>query len=96
MRYKTNLVASFLGFDFSKEANDSLDDSPDAKSTGIVLVRFSLEYTFVSARTQVFIGDDLTDLIRINYTQQVGIKQEIGKLGLLQGGVLFSGIPAKV
>ena len=81
MRYKTNMVASFLGFDLSKERNDSLDDSPDAESTGIVLVPFSLEYTFASTRTQLFLGTDLTDLIRFDYTQQAGIKQGIGKFG---------------
>jgi hypothetical protein len=43
-----------------------------------------------------FWGTDLTDLIRFDYAQQLGVKQEIGKFGLLQGGVLFSGIPAKV
>jgi len=96
MSYKTNMVASFLGFDLSKETNDSLSDSPDSESTGIVLVPFSLEYTFASTRTQLFLGTDLTDLIRFDYTQQAGIKQGIGKLGILQGGVLFSGIPAKV
>jgi hypothetical protein len=96
MRYKTNMVASFLGFDLSDKKTDSLDDSPDAESTGVALVPFSLEYTFASTRTQLFLGTDLTDLIRFDYAQQLGVKQEIGRFGLLQGGVLFSGIPAKV
>jgi hypothetical protein len=94
--YKTNMVASFLGYDLSKETNDSLSDSPDAESTGIALVPFSLEYTFASTRTQLFLGTDLTDLIRFDYTQQFGVKQGIGNLGILQGGVLFSGVPARV
>jgi hypothetical protein len=55
-----------------------------------------LAYTFASTRTQLFLGTDLTDLIRFDYTQQFGVKQEIGNLGILQGGILFSGIPAKV
>jgi hypothetical protein len=96
LNYKSNMVASFLGFDLSDKKTNSLDDSPDSQSTGIVLVPFSLQYTFASTRTQLFLGTDLTDLIRFDYTQQFGVKQEIGKLGLLQGGILFSGIPAKV
>jgi len=96
LNYKSNMVASFLGFDLSDKKTNSLDDSPDSQSTGIVLVPFSLQYTFASTRTQLFLGTDLTDLIRFDYAQQFGVKQEIGKLGLLQGGVLFSGIPAKV
>lgn len=76
MRYKTNMVASFLGFDLSDKKTDSLDDSPDAESTGVVLVPFSLVYNFASTRTQLFLGTDLTDLIRFDYVQQLGVKQE--------------------
>ena len=96
INFKSNMVASFLGYDLSDKKTDSLDDSPDSQSTGIALAPFSLQYTFASTRTQLFLGTDLTDLIRFDYAQQLGVKQEIGKLGLLQGGILFSGIPAKV
>ena len=96
MRYKSNMIASFLGFDLSDEKTDSLTDSPDSQSTGIVLVPFQLNYTFASTRTQLFVGTELRDLIRFDLSQQLGIKQEIGRFGLLQGGVLFTGIPTKV
>jgi hypothetical protein len=96
LNYKSNMVASFLGYDLSEKKINSLDDSPDSQSNGLVLVPFSLQYTFASTRTQLFLGTDLTDLIRFDYTQQLGVKQEIGNLGILQGGILFSGIPAKV
>lgn len=96
MRYKTNMVASFLGYDLSDEKTNSLTDSPSSESSGIALVPFSLQYTFASSRTQLFLGTELTDLIRFDLSQQAGIKQGIGKAGVLQGGFLFSGIPAKV
>ena len=96
LNFKSNMVASFLGFDLSDKKIDSLDDSPDSQSTAIVMAPFSLEYTFASTRTQLFLGTDLTDLIRFDYSQQIGIKQGIGNFGILQGGILFSGIPAKV
>ena len=96
LNFKSNMVASFLGFDLSDKKTNSLDDSPDSQSNAIALVPFSLQYTFGSTRTQLFLGTDLTDLIRFDYAQQFGVKQEIGKLGLLQGGILFSSIPAKV
>jgi hypothetical protein len=96
MSYETNMVASFLGFDLSEESTDSLFDSPDDESTAIFLIPFSLEYTFASTRTQLFFGTDLTDLIRFDYSQQLGVKQEIGSLGVLQGSFLFSGVPAEV
>ena len=96
LNFKTNMVASFLGFDMSDKKTDSLDDSPDSQSTAIALAPFIVEYTFASTRTQLFLGTDLTDLIRFDYSQQIGVKQGIGNFGILQGGILFSGIPAKV
>ena len=94
--FKSNMVASFLGFDFSDKKTNALDKSPDSQTSAIVLVPFSLEYTFASTRTQLFLGTELTDLLRFDYSQQIGVKQEIGNFGLVQGGFLFSGIPAKV
>ena len=96
LNFKSNMVASFLGYDLSNKKTDSLDDSPNSESTGIFMAPFSLEYTFASTRTQLFLGTDLTDLIRFDYSQQIGVKQGIGTFGILQGGILFSGIPAKV
>ena len=96
LNYKSNMVASFLGYDLSDKKTNSLNDDPDSQSNVLVTVPFSLQYTFASTRTQIFLGTDLTDLIRFDYSQQLGVKQEIGRLGLLQGGILFSGIPAKV
>jgi len=96
LNFKSNMVASFLGYDLSDKKTDSLDDSPDSQSNGLAMVPFSLEYTFAGTRTQLFLGTDLTDLIRFDLTQQFGVKQGIGNLGILQGGILFSGIPAKV
>ena len=96
VRFKSNMVASFLGFDLSDDRIDSLESSPDAQSNGIAFVPFSLQYTFASTRTQLFLGTDLTDLIRFDFAQRAGIKQELGKFGILEGGFLFSGIPAKV
>ena len=96
LRYKSNMVASFLGYDLSDKRINSRNDSPNTESNGIILVPFALRYTFASTRTQLFIGTDLRDLVRFDLSQQIGVKQEIGRFGLLQGGLLFSGIPAKV
>ena len=96
LNFKSNMVASFLGYDLSKKRINSLTDSPNSQDNVLVLAPFSVEYTFASTRTQLFLGTDLTDLVRFDYSQQLGVKQEIGSLGVLQGGILFSGIPAKV
>ena len=96
LKYKSNMVASIQGFDLSEEKIDSRTDSPDSETTPIVTLPFTLAYTFASTRTQLFLGTDLTDLIRFDMSQQIGVKQGIGNFGILQGGFLFSGMPAKV
>ena len=96
MSYKSNMVASFLGYDMSEKKINSLKDSPNSETNTLILAPFALQYTFASTRTQVFLGTDLTDLIRFDYAQQLGVKQGIGRFGILQAGFLFSSIPAKV
>ena len=94
--YKSNMVAKLWTFEFSDDKVDALNDNPDGKSGAIYLLSYSLGYTFAGTRTQVFAGSDLTDMIRLDYGQQVGVKQEIGSLGLLQGGILFNTIATEV
>jgi len=96
LKYKSNMVASIQGFDLSEKEIDSYNDSPDSETTPLVTLPFTLAYTFASTRTQLFFGTDLTDLIRFDMSQQIGVKQGIGSLGVLQAGFLFSGMPAKV
>lgn len=96
MRYKSNMVASFLGYRLSERITNSLTDSPNTESNTIVMPLFALQYTFASTRTQLFVSSDLRDIVRFDLSQQLGVKQEIGRFGMLQGGFLFTGIPAKV
>jgi hypothetical protein len=96
MRYKSNMVASFMGHRLSERKINSLTDSPNTESQSLIMAPFALQYTFASTRTQLFVGTDLRDLVRFDMSQQLGVKQEIGRFGMLQGGFLFSGIPAKV
>lgn len=96
LNFKSNMVASFLGYDLSERRINSLTANPDSQDSVLINAPFALNYTFASTRTQLFLGTDLTDLVRFDFSQQLGVRQEIGRFGLLQGGFLFSGIPAEV
>jgi len=96
LNFKSNMVASVQGFDLSEKEIDSYTDSPDSETTALVTLPFNLAYTFASTRTQLFLGTDVTNLIRFDMTNQIGVKQGIGSLGVLQAGFLFSSFPAKV
>jgi hypothetical protein len=88
---KSNTVAKVLSFDLSDKRIADINDDPNSESTLLVTLPFKLAYTFAGSRTQIFIGTDVGDLLSFDTAQQLGVKQEIGSLGLLQAGVLFSG-----
>jgi hypothetical protein len=93
---ESNMVAEFAGFELSDDPISSLNKSNDGESTGIFLAPFNVGYTFDNLQTQVFLGTQLTDLARFDFTQQLGVKQKVGDYGLLQAGFIFTGIAGEV
>jgi hypothetical protein len=91
MYIESNTVAKVLSFDLSAKNINNLNDEPDSESTVLVTVPFNLAYTFAGTRTQVFLGTEVGDMLSFDTAQQLGVKQEIGSLGVLQAGLLFSG-----
>jgi hypothetical protein len=92
MTIKSNTVAKVLNFDLSDQRIDDLDDEPDSESTAIFTVPYKIAYTFAGTRTELFLGTEVGDLLSFDTAQQLGVKQEIGSFGVLQAGLLFSGI----
>jgi hypothetical protein len=88
---KSNMVAKVLSFDLSDQKINSLNDEPDSQSTMLFSLPFKLAYTFQGGRTQVFLGTEVGDLLSFDTAQQLAIKQEVGSLGVMQAGLLFSG-----
>ena len=88
---KSNMVAKVLSFDLSDQKINSLNDEPDSQSTALFSLPFKLAYTFQGGRTQVFLGTEVGDLLSFDTAQQLAIKQEVGALGVMQAGLLFSG-----
>ena len=96
LNVETNMVAEFANFELSADPISSLAESNDSESTGIFLLPFNVAYTFKNLKTQVFLGTQLTDLARFDLVQQLGVKQKIGGLGLLQVGFVRSGLATEV
>ena len=90
LNIKSNMVAKVLSFDLSDQKISNLGD-PDSQSTALVTLPFMLAYTFSTTRTEVFLGTDVGDLLSFDTAQQLGVKQDIGSLGVVQAGLLFSG-----
>jgi hypothetical protein len=88
---KSNMVAKVLSFDLSDQKINNLNDEPDSQSTMLFSLPFKLAYTFQGGRTQVFLGTEVGDLLSFDTAQQLAIKQDVGSLGVMQAGLLFSG-----
>ena len=96
LNIRTNSIAKFLNNALSQDPITSLYDIPSSKNLGILTFPFELSYTFVPEFTQVYIGNDLEDLLRFDVSQQLGFKQRINKVGIIKVAMLYSAIPTKV
>jgi hypothetical protein len=98
IKYKGNMIAGIdrVNVDFGEETTQSLTDEAESKTEGMSVFNFDIGYNFASTRTRLFIGSTLEDFIQFDMAQQLGVQQEIGNLGMVSVGFLFSGIPMKV
>lgn len=86
--YKSN----FYSGDDSKERIDGRGNADRASSVG-PLLNADIRYTFADTRTQVFLGNLIQDAIRFDFTQQLGIRQEMSNKGIVAGSVVFNAMP---
>jgi hypothetical protein len=98
VKYKGNMIAGVdrVNYDFGEKTTKSLTEEAESKTMGIGLLNFELGYNFAKSRTRIFLGSTLEDFIKFDYGQQLGVRQEIGNLGIVSAGFLFSSVPIKV
>lgn len=98
VKYKGNMIAGIdrINIDFGEETTKTLTGEAESQTQGIGILNFELGYNFANSRTRVFIGNTLEDFIQFDLSQQFGVQQEIGNLGIVSAGFLFSGIPINV
>lgn len=69
--------------------------SADSSSAVAPLLNADIRYTFADTRTQVFLGNLIQDAIRFDFTQQLGIRQEMSDKGIVAGSVVFNAMPTE-
>ncbi len=91
----TNVSSSFYQHDDSVRINNL--GSPQSDSSMSVVPRFDLRYTLAESRTQFVLGNQIHDVLRFDFTQLLAVRQEIGDLGIVSAGLVFTGIvPSEV
>ncbi len=95
-RVKSNTVVGIKSYEVGNKRITSLDESPDSENTGLPVVNIELRYTFAPQRAQVFFGNSLEDLLRLDTTGQLGFRQELGDGSIVAAGFVFSSQPTEV
>ncbi len=91
----SNLVAGNNLIDIGQPVIDSVAQRPRSDDTFHPVVTGEINYTFGNG-WQAFFGTSLEDAVTLDGVTQLGARKDMGSAGILQGGVLFSGIPTQV
>ncbi|MBP4040084.1 DUF2860 family protein [Aeromonas sp. SrichE-2G] len=80
------------------DSNSRIQDlgSPDSESGLSPLINADIRYTFADTRTQVFLGNLIQDAVRFDFTQQFGLRQEMGDKGIVATSLVFNLMPVKL
>ncbi len=92
---ESNLVAGNRLIDVGEETILSVNDAPTSDDAFHPIVTGEVNYTFGN-RWQAFFGTALEDAVTLDAVTQLGIRKDLAGTGILQGGILFSGIPTEV
>ncbi|WP_170114898.1 DUF2860 family protein [Photobacterium rosenbergii] len=96
MSVESNTLAQFGSVDLSNSTINSIDGSASSEDSAIPVIAAEVAYTFANSRTQVFIGNQLEDYIRFDFSTLAGIRQEIGKAGVLGASFLYTPLATEV
>ncbi len=73
----------------------SIFDPPPSVSAPALLVGFELNYTFSSTRTQLYIGNRIEDLLRLDVLVGIGVRQELPDSSILAASLLLTPLELK-
>jgi hypothetical protein len=92
---KSNLVAGNNLVDIGHPVIDSVNQRPRSDDAVHPVITGEVNYTF-GGGWQAFFGTSLEDAVTLDGVTQLGARKDLGSAGIVQGGVLFSGIPTQV
>lgn len=93
---KSNTIAGNSFADVGNEIITSVNDGPSSNDEFGLALNFELKYTFAGSGTQLFLGNELEDLLRYDLASQAGVRQKLGGMGIGSISYVFSGIPTEV
>jgi len=95
-RVENNMVKRIGFFKIGDSNISSVDDKPRSEYSLAPVLNFNLRYTFASTRTQIFLGNQLEDLLRLDTTTQIGVRQELFDQSIIGVSYLYSALVTEV
>ena len=88
---ETNMVEGIdrYGIEIGNSEIDSLDDSPDSESLLLPQLNLNVKYTF-STQTQLFVGNDLEDIVQLDAVSVLGVRQQFSDRSILEVAAVSS------
>jgi hypothetical protein len=74
---------------------ESIFDGPSAQSSAAFLLALEINYTFASTRTQLFLGNRIEDLLRLDIAYGLGVRQELPDGSILAASFLLTPLHLK-
>ncbi len=81
--------------DVSNEVIPSIFESPQSRSSPTFLFGGEIDYTFARSRTQIFFGNRLEDLLRLDLVVGLGVRQELPDKSILAASLLATPLDLK-
>jgi hypothetical protein len=92
---ESNTVAGTNVFDIGRPTINSVAEGPRSDDSAFPVVTGEVNYTFRGG-WQAFFGTSLEDAVTLDGVTQIGARKDLGSSGILQGGLLFVGVPTQV
>lgn len=89
--YSSNIVAGNSLANVNHSSTNGLDYSPSAEKGSSGIFTGELNYTFSSTGTQLYIGNELEDVVRYDLTSHLGVRQNIESGGIASIAYITSG-----
>ncbi len=95
-RVENNMVKRIGFFKIGDSNINSIDDKPKSEYSVSPILNFNLRYTFASTRTQIFLGNQLEDLLRLDTATLLGVRQELPDQSIIGVSYVFSALVTEV
>lgn len=95
-RNSSNLYLGPSGEDGANKQVNSLTSDPSGKNQVSPAFNLDLRYTLGDSGTQFYLGNLIQDTVRLDFSQQLGVRQRLGQSGIVSVSYVFSGFPNKV